>query len=737
MKLVCLIMLLLTQMAFSIGYQHGIFASQSTQGTPWRGTSTIRTEHFSITVMPSYLDVSLDWEFDCEGSEPDSFKNALEIVGNLNLAQDAAVTGMLLWNGDAILKAKLKPLKLAREQYEEVVDRNAPAPERPRDPVIFEYGWGKDNYDLSIFPVTWKGTRKLRMRYVIPAVNVNGVADIPFPTAFNAQVATYEITCGPGVASVALISENGQEKPVETPVAFGPGSTYYNSATMIRPILNDAKNSSVFYNASINLPNLTGSLTRVIGRTGADIIKMAELNEDFVFLWRWNHPDYMVFYKKQIVQQATLLRSFMDKLTDANRRAGLIVSIAGGEDKVFHLGAAGSASRRKIATFLDSLCTLQYTESRDYFNPDYSSTKIDSIISFSIEEFQSSLRLAESLFDDTNKKSIRRIILVTAGPRWITKTNSNFSYQADSGILISTLSALASSDELKGEVLPPEATSFYWPGINGGTFTNTTSSFSIVAELTTQSGKKVTVPVTATTPAYRYSWNFVSPHLDKKVHTTDGLKPLITWKILHNGVAVAEVTEEPLIVTESDPIQFSNALAGTERLESIDGALPASLASTLGFVDREYALLALEDDVMDPLDQERYRISGVPPLTNADIFKQPDVNVPAEKSVDAPATTVDRTASLKPAALNNQTVITLRRSLLTVIFSPTSTINYATATIEVYSLSGRLLYSVKNAAITNGKILCTIPDWVGASQQALIIRVKTGGNSYTKTVALR
>jgi hypothetical protein len=724
-------------MTFSIGYQHGTFAGQSTQGKQWRGTSTIRAEHFSITVMPSYLDVTLDWEFDCNGSEPDSFKNALEIVGNLNLAQDAAVTGMLLWNGEKILKAKLKPLQLAREQYEEVVDRDAPAPPRPRDPVIFEYGWGEDNYDLSIFPVTWQGTRKLRMRYVIPAVNVNGAADIPFPTPFNAQVATYEITSGPGVASIALINASGQATSVKTPLTFEPGSALNSSVSMIRPIVKDAANSSVFYTASLNLPELSGSLTHIIGRTGADIVKMAQLKEDFVFIWRWNHAEFMTLYKKQIVQQAMLLRSFMEKLTDANKRAGLVVSIAGGEEKVFHIGAAGSASRKKIATFLDSLCDLEYIDSRDFYNPNYTPTQIDSIITLSVEEFRSSLRLAESLFDNNTKQLFKRIILLTAGPRWITKTSGNFSFQSDSGILVSTFSALAGSDELKGTVIPPETGSFYWPGINVGKITTNAASFTIEALLTTKSGKIVKIPVTATTPAYSYMWNFTSPHLDIKVHTIGELKPTITWKILVNGESIAEISEKPMVVTESDPTQFATALAGTGKLESIDGTLPPSLASTLGYVDRQYALLALEDDVMTPLDQQRYRISGVPPLTNADIFKQPDDNVPAEKKTGARATSVDRTNSIRPQAVKNQPVITFHRSQLTVTFSSIAADKITYINLEIYSLSGKLLYTFKNAAIINGIIRCTIPASVSTSHQALIIRAKTGNSSFTKTVALR
>ena len=85
------------------GYQHSTFRSQSTQGPTWLGTASIQKEEFNITVYPDYLDVQLDWEFGIGGNEPESYKDALEIVGNLTLAENSTVVGMLLWNGDLSL----------------------------------------------------------------------------------------------------------------------------------------------------------------------------------------------------------------------------------------------------------------------------------------------------------------------------------------------------------------------------------------------------------------------------------------------------------------------------------------------------------------------------------------------------------------------------------------------------------------------------------------------------------
>jgi hypothetical protein len=92
---------------------------------------------------------------------------------------------------------------------------------------------------------------------------------------------------------------------------------------------------------------------------------------------------------------------------------------------------------------------------------------------------------------------------------------------------------------------------------------------------------------------------------------------------------------------------------------------------------------------------------------------------------------------MKPQAVKNQPVITFHRSQLTVTFSSIAADKITYINLEIYSLSGKLLYTFKNAAIINGIIRCTIPASVSTSHQALIIRAKTGNSSFTKTVALR
>lgn len=228
-KRLSIILLLFIGTAYPIGYQNGTFRSRSTQGTQWTGTAHITKEHFRISVYPTYLDVELEWEFSVGGTAPREHRDKLEIVGNLNLEDSSVVVGMLLWYKDMMLKAKLKKRETAREQYEDVVDRNVTIPPRPRDPVLLE--WIRDdNYDISIFPVTWGQTRRLRMRYLVPGRTWNGITKMRYPHAFT-RSATATIMSGFGVTGFTVDSRYGtvEESVEENTTLEGPILQAYGS----------------------------------------------------------------------------------------------------------------------------------------------------------------------------------------------------------------------------------------------------------------------------------------------------------------------------------------------------------------------------------------------------------------------------------------------------------------------------------------------------------------------------
>ncbi len=247
----------LTPIAQAIGLQHGIFRSQSTQGATWLGEVEIAREHYDITVHRNFLDVTLEMEFRAAGTPPEEFRNALEIVGNMNFEMNSKVTSMLVWYKGKILKAKLKPKGLAREQYEEVVDRNAEVPPPPRDPVLLEW-IQQDNYDISIFPVVWGESRKLRIRYVIPSADGN--ATMGYPHAFgenatavvraDAATPAFEIHFGNGEPPLQSSSEVALDHREYALTAYSWGGSPV--PTVIRALDAEPLESSVLHLGKIS-----------------------------------------------------------------------------------------------------------------------------------------------------------------------------------------------------------------------------------------------------------------------------------------------------------------------------------------------------------------------------------------------------------------------------------------------------------------------------------------------------
>jgi hypothetical protein len=149
---------------------------QTTHGNLARGQVRLERNTITVTVYPDYLDVEEEAVISTLGNITNSGDpNSLEIYGPFTLTQGSAIVGMLLWNGDVILKAKLKPRIVADQQYEDVVDRNIVPPVRPRDPALIEY-MGNDTYQMKIYPVRLGNSRKIRLRYHVPCtVGPDGV----------------------------------------------------------------------------------------------------------------------------------------------------------------------------------------------------------------------------------------------------------------------------------------------------------------------------------------------------------------------------------------------------------------------------------------------------------------------------------------------------------------------------------------------------------------------------------
>jgi hypothetical protein len=276
--------------------QSATFRCQATQGVAWQGMSAVTVERIGIAIHPDHLDVEHELEIDARPSwNTPSHPNSLEILGNLTMTKGTVFTGLLLWNGDKILKGKLQTKEMARRKYEEVVDRNVKDPPPPRDPAILEMT-GENTYALSIFPVSLNGSRKIRLRYLVPSAYRDGAHRIAFPYAFS-RLATVTVRGGSGIQGYALTSTRADgsvttvknEEAVGTPLTLDPVAyqqfnpyTFWQAGSGawlrdITPLFGGQEGSRVCVGSMRDVKGTEGYVAHFIFRPPADFIDSSSL----------------------------------------------------------------------------------------------------------------------------------------------------------------------------------------------------------------------------------------------------------------------------------------------------------------------------------------------------------------------------------------------------------------------------------------------------------------------------
>jgi hypothetical protein len=631
-KLCCLVsgVFLLVAGSHAIGLQHGVFRSQSTQGTQWQGTVAITSEKFDITVYPDYLDVDLEWVFKVGGTPPDSFKNALEIVGNLNLDAHSTVVGLITWYKGNILKGKLKTDSIAKQQYENVVDRSAACPPPPRDPVLFEYGWGDDNYYISIFPASFDSTRTVRIRYLIPAFNVDGVNKIVYPYSFTPNPIV-SIKKGPGVASYVIETDRSKKQFVNyTPAILdnneysfeaygGPGG---QTISYIVPVLSLPSNGSTIYCGSFSTPSFSGEMCHITTMTAEQALTQSSVKEDYVILWRWNHPKILAKYARQIVEQSIVLKKFLATLSAANKRAALVISKEGESPITFHLDKQGGTEFNRMVAYLDSL------GGKTVVDPPMSTSYKQLNISFDaaqeLQEFNVAVQKALNLFEK-DVVSLKHLLILTAGPQLVSSYTSAQTIAWDSTIDVGMLSSYLNEKEIDASVTMP-LQQVYWPGADiGGFLQKNCPRLSVCATVGNgvDTGNIPVMSYAAPGSTYYSSGQTTEMHL----YSDQPLIKKIKWTILQGANLVAEFIESPRVARIADGMQYARLIGSSSYLVPLAAHMPTSIASTVGFVDKKYSLVALEEDSLPASIARSYENRGVPDLAAGDIFASADEHI--------------------------------------------------------------------------------------------------------------
>ena len=157
---------LLVMLLSGFGYGQSTCRWQTTRLQYQQGGCRLVAGHLKVIINPLSVDVEEEVEIAPTGMMSGGDSSTLEITGRVTLSPGTAVRSLLLWNGNTLLKARLKDRTVADNEYEEVVDRQRPVVVA-RDPMIIEY-LGNNQYQYRIYPVAFNASRKLRILYTVP-----------------------------------------------------------------------------------------------------------------------------------------------------------------------------------------------------------------------------------------------------------------------------------------------------------------------------------------------------------------------------------------------------------------------------------------------------------------------------------------------------------------------------------------------------------------------------------------
>ncbi|MEW6653598.1 MAG: VIT domain-containing protein, partial [Bacteroidota bacterium] len=114
---------------------------------------------FSVGPKGIYFQISAYLTFSAKGSNLTT-ANPLEVVYNFELPEGSIVTDMWLWIGDKISNGKIMDLWTAAQIYESIVKRK-------QDPAFLKKT-GAKSYQLRVYPMGAKETRKVKITYLTP-----------------------------------------------------------------------------------------------------------------------------------------------------------------------------------------------------------------------------------------------------------------------------------------------------------------------------------------------------------------------------------------------------------------------------------------------------------------------------------------------------------------------------------------------------------------------------------------
>ncbi|MEM9667167.1 MAG: VIT domain-containing protein, partial [Bacteroidota bacterium] len=159
MKHRVLLLLLLALTATDSHAQWANLRVLNPQNWTW-GRATVEEALLSVQPHGAYLEYGLYLTISARGTTFFDADDLLEIEYLFQLPPGATFIDSWLWVGEEIVRAELRDVWSARQEYEDIVDRQ-------RDPsILYKH---EDHYELRIYPMRRDETRRVKLTYLLPA----------------------------------------------------------------------------------------------------------------------------------------------------------------------------------------------------------------------------------------------------------------------------------------------------------------------------------------------------------------------------------------------------------------------------------------------------------------------------------------------------------------------------------------------------------------------------------------
>ena len=617
--------------------------AQSLDG--WRGTANLVDSRLTIHVGPQWIDVEEEAEVMVVPNWNGSTQRWI-VEGTFEVPRGTAITGCMLWNGDTLLMGKLRGKQEANAIFDSLVPRRNPA--WAVDPLLVEQ-LTETTYGLKLFPFDANGTRRFRLRYLVPrpagsseisvkplmARSLNGT----IPASFRLRLR--------GNESNMRIVQNGAVWPADLPSSEKVELS--NSADVrLRWTSGGAPEAGNALRGSQPSGGWAGDYVMFSGKVPDSILAKVNLKSETVVLWSWIQPRNFVtscydYYTGtascvtnqgyEAVSQAVQIRAVAQSLVGSGNRVGMVAD-EGLDDslKVFSMGDSASNSWHSMNAWLGGM-DEEYLKSRIPASAASGGMPTNLSVSRSRSRFQVDLRRVATLYS-ADSGIVRHLLVVTAGvvassstledvdasilPKGVSVTSTNFGMRPWSY-------DYTSRTYVYGEF--PKAT---WPGIDLDGLLRVRAGTA-----TTEVRDGLRLPRNRTRLPVRLSIGSESGRVGRNVVVQKDaqgrfvanlnahgstLANTLTWSVYgDSGETLASWEQTPTWTDLGTDSVFPRLWSKSE--------IPMSpifedrdLGPIFGVVDFHHSLLATPSDTVGALRQAALRDSGVPFLTYAEIF---------------------------------------------------------------------------------------------------------------------